>query len=59
MKVGDLVRHKPPKGYMCKGIIMEVFVIDSGNEEYRVQWFDSGHWSRSTRDELEVINESR
>ena len=59
MKVGDIVKHKQPKGYMRRGIIMEVFVIDSDNEEYRVQWLNNGDWSRCTREALEIINESR
>ena len=64
MKIGDIVREKwligrtPTTQRQMIGMILEVFRMQSGNSEYRVQWFNGMGRSRCTRGSLEIVSEA-
>ena len=65
MKIGDIVREKwligrtPTTHRQMPGMILEVFRTQSGNNEYRVQWFNGDMArSRCTRGVLEIVSEA-
>ncbi len=65
MKIGDIVRQKwligktPTINRQLTGMILKVFHTESGNKEYRVQWFNGAGRSRCTQRVLEVVSEAR
>ena len=60
MKKGDLVHNRDRRHRLKRvGLITKVFLTESGNEEYRVEWLNAGGRSRCTRGVLELASEER
>ena len=64
MKIGDIVKEKWLIGRtkttkrQLIGMVTQVFRTQSGNAEYRVQWFIGVGRSRCTRGVLEIVSEA-
>ena len=64
MKIGDIVKEKWLIGRtkttkrQLIGMVTQVFRTQSGNAEYRVQWFNGMGRSRCTRGALEIVSEA-